>query len=91
MEEEITLEHEFFARVFMHRVAVTGGVLMKNFIDKNTQGISLPPFIVEEIAQKYSNEIMQQAMADGTFEELYDTAWDSIKDNMPEHLCVISQ
>lgn len=91
MEEEITLEQEFFARVFMHRVAVTGGVLMKTFIDKHSKGIALPPLVVEEVAQKYSNEVMQQAIQDGTFNDLYENAWDSIKDNMPEHLCVIRQ
>ena len=32
--EELTLEQEFVARVFMHKVAVLGGTLMNEYIHK---------------------------------------------------------
>ena len=35
---EQTLEQELQARIFIHKVAIAGGVLMKEYIDKETQG-----------------------------------------------------
>ena len=88
--ENLTLEQELTARIFVHKTAILGGVLMKNYIDEQTQGnVTLPPFIIEEQADKYSNTVMQKALQEGTFDSLYNDAWDSIKEVMDEHTKVI--
>lgn len=87
---EQTLEQELKARIFMHKVAVAGGVLMQEYIKDQLQGsLQLPKFQVEEMADEYSNKVIQRALADGTFEDLYTQSWDRIKDSIPENMKVI--
>ena len=88
--ENLTLEQELVARVFMHKTAILGGVLMKEYIDKQIVGmVNLPTFIIEEQADKHSNNVMRMALKEGTFDSMYNDAWDKIVDTMPEHLKVI--
>ena len=88
--ENLTLEQELVARVFMHKTAILGGVLMKNYIDEQTKGnVSIPLCMVEEVADQYSNSVMQKALRDGTFDSMYNDAWESIKEVMDEHTKVI--
>ena len=90
MAENLTLEQELQARIFMHKVSVTGGVLMKEYMEKELKGnIKLPNHIIKEQADEYSNGIIQQAMQNGTFDILYENAWDKIKDTIPENLKVL--
>ena len=90
MAENLTLEKELQARIFMHKVSVTGGVLMKEYMDKELQGnIKLPNHIIKEQADEYSNGIIQQALQNGTFEVLYENSWEKIKHTIPEHLKVL--
>ena len=89
MENNLTLEQELMARIFLHKVAVTGGVLMKEYIDQQGYGEINPNSSLEEMADQYSNRVIQQSMKDGTFETLYKTSWNSIIDTMPEYLKVI--
>ena len=87
--ENMTLEQELTARIFVHKVAVVGGVLMKDYIDRQHGEVNSPEFTVEEQADQYSNEVIQKAMANGTFEDLYHRAWESIKDTLDENTKVI--
>ena len=90
MAENLTLEQELKARIFMHKVSVAGGVLMKEYMDKELQGnIKLPNHIIREQADEYSNGIIQQALQNGTFEVLYEDAWNKIKNTIPEHMKVL--
>ena len=90
MSENLTLEKELQARIFMHKVSIAGGVLMKEYIEKELQGnIKLPNHIIKEQADEYSNGIMQQALQNGTFEVLYEDAWNKIKNTIPEHMKVL--
>lgn len=90
MEDNLTLEQELIARIFLHKVAITGGVLMKEYIDQQRYGeVNLPNLSLEEMADKYSSRVIQQSMKDGTFETLYKTSWNSIVNTMPEYLKVI--
>ena len=90
MENNLTLEQELMARIFLHKVAVTGGVLMKEYIDQQKYGeVNLPNSSLEEMADKYSNRVIQQSMKDGTFETLYKTSWNRIVNTMPEYLKVM--
>ena len=89
MEDNLTLEQELIARIFLHKVAITGGVLMKEYIDHQGYGEINPNLSLEEMADKYSSRVIQQSMKDGTFETLYKTSWNSIVNTMPEYLKVI--
>ena len=90
MSENLTLEQELKARIFMHKVSVTGGVLMKEYMEKELQGnIKLPNHIIKDQADEYSNGIIQQAFQNGTFEVLYEDAWNKIKNTIPEHMKVL--
>lgn len=81
-----TLEEEFKAREFIHKTAIVGGALMQEYIIANSKGVSLPPYIIKDNADKYSNKVMQKALQNGTFEALYDNIWNSLKDVLPEDL-----
>ena len=87
---EQTLEQELQARIFIHKVAIAGGVLMKEYIDKETQGvIKLPKSAIQDMADSYSNQVIQRAIADGTFEDLYKQSWEKAVINMPEYMTVM--
>ena len=63
---------------------------MKDFIQKESQSdIKVPTVTLTKMADAYSEEVMQKAMAEGTFEDLYNKAWDKIKYIMPENMKVI--
>ena len=90
MSENLTLEKELSERIFIHKVAVAGGVLAQEYLQKESKSaVKLPPFQMSAQADEYSNQVMQEAMANGTFDELYKEAWDKIKDFMPEYLKVV--
>ena len=81
-----TLETEFKAREFIHKTAIVGGALMRNYIIANSKGVALPPHILQEQADEYSNKVMQKALQEGTFETLYNSIWEQLKDVLPENL-----
>lgn len=87
MENNLTLEQEVLARIFLHKVAITGGVLMQDYIQK--QQNEIPAFLIEEQADKYSDFIIKQALQDGTFDSLYADAWERVKYEIPENLKVV--
>lgn len=89
MEDNLTLEQELTARIFLHKVAITGGVLMKEYIDQQKYGEVTPSSSLEEMADQYSNRVIQQSLKDGTFETLYKTSWNLIVNTMPEYLKVM--
>lgn len=87
---EQTLEQELQARIFIHKVAIAGGILMKEYIDRETQGaVKLPVSAIQDMADSYSNQVIQKAMADGTFEDLYKQSWEKAVINMPEYMTVM--
>lgn len=91
-ENNLTLEQELTARIFLHKVAIAGGVIMKNYMEnqryiEGETNISEP--LLEELADQYSDKLIKQAFEKGTFEDLYNSAWESIMETMPEHTKVI--
>ena len=87
---EQTLEQELQARIFIHKVAIAGGILMKEYIDRERQGsVKLPVSAIQDMADSYSNQVIQKAMADGTFEDLYKQSWEKAVISMPEHMSVM--
>ena len=89
-EEELTTEQELTARIFVHKTAVAGAVLMQNYMQNEMQSaVKLPPFQMREQADQYANAIIQQALCNGTFDMLYDSAWNKIKDRIPDNLNIV--
>lgn len=86
--EEMTIEKEFQARVFFHQTTILGGYLMNEYInnEKAKGGIQLPDFILAQEADKATGRQIQRALEDGTFKTLYEKAWNSIKQDIPEYL-----
>lgn len=91
MENNLTLEQELTARIFLHKASIAGGVLAREYIDRELQqeSVNIPKFQLEELADQYSNEIIQKAINGGTFNSLYESSWDKIKDTIPEYLKVL--
>ena len=87
---EQTLEQELQARIFIHQVAIIGGILKQEYIEKEREGvIKLPKSALQDIADSYSNQVIQKAMADGTFEDLYKQSWEKAVIDMPEYMTVM--
>ena len=91
MENNLTLEQELTARIMVHKMAVTGGVLMQQYMESNYKagGINLPNSTLTDMADDYSEQVMKKAMENGTFDELYEKAWDKIKHTIPEYTKVM--
>ena len=86
-----TLEQELQARTFMHKVAVVGGALMQNYIVAHSKGVQLPLHIIQDQADEYSNKVMQHALKHGTFDDLYNRVWESLKDVIPDDLNLVER
>ena len=91
MRNGITLEQELRARIFLHKTAVLGGILMKDFMEQQNSmgGAQLPEFLLEDQAQRYSDIAMKKAFEEGTFNEQYENAWSRLVKVMPEHTKLI--
>ena len=85
----LSIEEEFKAREFLHKTAIVGGALMRNYIIANSKGTSLPPHIIQEQADEYSNKVIQNALQNGTFDTLYNNVWEQLADVLPENLKLI--
>ena len=85
----MTLEKELQARIFLHQTAVLGAYIMKDYMDKANEGyVKIPDFMLEDMADQYSNQIIQQSLKMGTFNNWYNEAWNRIAPTIPEHLNV---
>lgn len=85
-----TLEQELTARIFLHKVAVTRGALVNEYIAKEKQAdVVLPDMFLEENAMQQVDSEIQQALQNGTFNEMYEQAWERITPHMPEHFSIM--
>jgi len=88
MDNNLTLEQELTSRIFLHKVAVIGSVVMHEYMEKQNykEGeVNIAEPILLDMADKYSNKIISESFKNGTFEKLYNSAWAEIVDIMPEH------
>ena len=83
--ENMTLEKELQARILLHKIAIAGGTVMQAYIQKRQGEVNIPDFQLEEMADEYSNKVLKAAMCNGTFDELYDKAWEAIKYDLDEY------
>ena len=83
---EFTFEQELFAREYAHKFALIGAYLIEEEVKKQTSGeVSIPIFIAEEQALKTVTDKIQEYLANGTFEQVYEQAWESLKDRLPDN------
>ena len=76
---------ELKARIQLHKLSIAGSYVAREFINAQQSGdITLPQAIIEEQAQNYSNRVLQEAFADGSFNALYEKAWNELKYIMPD-------
>lgn len=81
-----TLEQELKARTLIHKITIVGGALMRNYMIAHSKGVQLPPHVIQDQADEYSNKVMQHALEHGTFDELYNNVWENLKDVIPDDL-----
>jgi hypothetical protein len=91
MEEQdldFELAREFRARVLIHKRSVLGGVLMLAYKqhEKDLGGVNLPDTTIDQQAGEYSSRRIHEALANGTFNKMYEDAWNIIAPTMPEYL-----
>ena len=56
--ENMTLEQELKARIFLHKTSIVGGILMKEFIQKESQSeIKIPAVILRKISMCFQTLI----------------------------------
>lgn len=85
-----TLEQELTARIFLHKVAVTRGALVNEYIAKEKQAdVVLPDMFLEENAMQQADGKIQKALLDGTFNEMYSQAWERIISHIPDNFCIM--
>lgn len=91
MEKKITLEQELRARIFLHQTVITRTCLAQQYMKDNYSkgSINLPTKCLEERAEEQADLIIQKAMKEGTFNSLYEKAWENIKNYLPEYTKVI--
>lgn len=85
--KEITLEKELTARIMLHKMTITSTALGLQFEKENSQGIKLPN--LKQLAEEYAEGIVKQSMQNGTFEVLYEHAWQYLMPIVPDNLKVI--
>lgn len=84
-EEQMT--QELLARIFMHKRVILGSVLADKYIREESQSaVQLPPVQMKKQAQDYTDAVIHQAYTNGTFDMLYNSAWEEVKYKLPEHL-----
>ena len=88
---ELSFEQELFAREYAHKFSIIGAWIIEEEVKKQTEGeISVPQFIAEQQALKTVTDKVQECLANGTFEEVYNTAWESLKDRLPDDFTIPS-
>ncbi len=84
---ELTFEQELLAREFSHKVGIVGAYLIDREVTHQTSGeITIPKEIAEQQAINTVMEKVHGYLADGTFEDMYNIAWEYLKDKMPDNL-----
>lgn len=85
-----TLEKELTARILLHKVAMCKGAIAHQYMaEQKAQEIVLPDYYIQQNALEYANQVVQNAMAQGTLNEVYNKVWEDSVHHMPEHFCIM--
>lgn len=84
------LEKELKARVLLHKVAIVKATLAHSYITKEKArgGVMLSDPCLEQNALKFASDKLTGIMFAGKLEEVYNEAWESLKDTMPDDYCI---
>lgn len=83
---EMTLEEELLAREFAHKTCIIGAYLIDREVSHQTGGeIVIPKFMAEQQAINTVMEKIQEFLANGSFEDMYNIAWEYLKDRLPDN------
>lgn len=93
IQEQEELLQELNARIFTHMTAIVGGVLMREYLDKqeNMGGVQLFEPMLAQQAQEYVQSMLAQACTTGTLNSLYEETWENIKETIPEYTNVVME
>ena len=87
-----TLEKELTARILLHKVAICKGAIAHQYMaEQKAQEIVLPDYYIQQNALEYANQIVQNAMAQGTLNEMYNKVWEDSVHHMPDDFCIMAQ
>lgn len=87
------LEKELKARILSHKVAIVKATLAHSYIvkEKARGGVILSDPCLEQNALKFANDKLTGIMFAGKLEEVYDEAWESLKDIMPDNYSIMQE
>lgn len=87
-----TLEKEFAARVFIHKLAVAHAYVQDIYVKQELQkgGVLLSTPTIQQQAEQRANTLISSAMQNGSFDYLYNKAWEHIGDRLPEYMNVMN-
>lgn len=85
--EELTLEQEFLARSFMHKVTITGGLLTQSFVEQH-KDTNIPEEILTEVGHEFAQKVIQKNLEEGTFDELYNDSWDIVVKGISDNFSI---
>ena len=85
------LEKELKARVLLHKVAIVKATLAHSYIarEKARGGLMLSEPCLEQNALDFANDKLTGIMFAGKLEEVYNEAWESLKDTMPDNYNIL--
>lgn len=87
------LEKELKARVLLHKVAIVKATLANSYITKEKArgGVMLSDPCLEQNALDFANDKLTGIMFAGKLEEVYNEAWESLKDTMPDNYSILRE
>ena len=83
--QQIPMEFELKLRVWQHQVAITSAHLIEEYKKSQAGEVSIPQFITDQQASEYAMQKIHEYQANGTLQEEYIKAYDSIKDRLPDN------
>lgn len=82
---QLPIETELKLRMLQHRYAILGAKLHEDFMKQQTNGISIPEFMLGQQAMDYVSKKISEYMQDGVFIKEYEKAYESLKDRLPDN------
>ena len=80
----LTIESELKARTYAHKMAVVGAYYVMKQTEQ-TGELNLPLPILQAQAVEKVPFYIHNLLENGTFNEVYEQAWDNIKDSLPNN------
>ena len=83
---ELLFEQELKLRIFQHKTTMLMTELANQYIKEQSTGeVSIPAFMTQEQAVQIASAKVQDIMAQGKLDEEYNTAWENLKNVIPDN------